>query len=72
MHVCQENFDFLKAPIFGKILKWPWSHQKLTYFKIYQKGSKDMSSDVLSPNLTKKFQWEMSQIANKKISHVML
>ena len=27
-----------------------------------------MSSGVLSPNLTKKFQWEVSQIAEKKLS----
>ena len=31
-----------------------------------------MSSGVLSPNLTKKFQWEVSQIAEKKFLHAML
>ena len=32
--VHQENFDFLKEPIFlGKLLKQLWSHQKFTYFK---------------------------------------
>ena len=30
----RENFDFLKASNFGKVLKQSWSHhQKLTYFK---------------------------------------
>ena len=35
----QVKIDFLKAPNFGKLLKQPWSHQKLTYVKIDQKGS---------------------------------
>ena len=31
-----------------------------------------MSQAVLSPNLTKKFQWEVSQIANNRFPLVML
>ena len=31
-----------------------------------------MCQAVLSPNLTKKFQWEVSQIANKRFPCVML
>ena len=31
-----------------------------------------MSQAVLSPNLTKKFQWEVSQIANNRFPCVML
>ena len=34
----REKIDFLKAPNFGKLLEWPWSHQKLTYVKIDQEG----------------------------------
>ena len=44
---------FLKAPVFEKLLKWPWSCQKLTNFKIDQKGSYNMSLGVLGSNLTK-------------------
>ena len=39
----QEKIDFLKAPNFGKLLEWPWTHQKLTYVKNDQKGSLEMS-----------------------------
>ena len=35
----QEKIDSLKSPNFGKLLKWPWSRQKMTYVKIDQKGS---------------------------------
>ena len=45
--------DFLKAPNFGKILKWLCSCQKLAYFKSDYKMSQEMSEAVLSPNLTK-------------------
>ena len=31
-----------------------------------------MSEAVLSPNLTKKFQWEVSQIAEKKLPIAIL
>ena len=31
-----------------------------------------MCQAVLSPNLTKKFQWEVSQIADNRFPHVML
>ena len=31
-----------------------------------------MCQAVLSPNLTKKFQWEVSQIAHNRFPHVML
>ena len=34
VHCYQDIFDFLKAPIFWKILKWPWSHQKWTCVKM--------------------------------------
>ena len=35
----RKKIDFLKASFFGKLLKWPWSHQKLTYIKNDQGGS---------------------------------
>ena len=31
-----------------------------------------MCQAVLSPNLTKKFQWEVSQIANNRFPHLIL
>ena len=34
-----EKIDFLKASFFDKLLERPWSHQKLTYFKIGHKMS---------------------------------
>ena len=34
-----EKIDFLKASFFDKLLERPWSHQKLTYFKIGHKIS---------------------------------
>ena len=39
-HCFQDIFDFLKVPLFGIILKLTWSCQKLTCFKIDQKGPK--------------------------------
>ena len=30
---------FLKTYFFGKLLEWPWSHQKLTFVKIDQEES---------------------------------
>ena len=35
----REKIDFLKASFFDKLLEWPWSRQKLTYFKIGHKMS---------------------------------
>ena len=39
----REKIDFLEAPNFGKLLKQPWSCQKLTYVKIDQKWSQEIS-----------------------------
>ena len=35
----RKNLIFWRHPILTKVLKQPWSHQKLTYVKIDQKGS---------------------------------
>ena len=68
----RENFDFLRPPIFWKVLKWPWNRQKLTYFKNDQNRSWDMSQGPLCPNLSQKVQKEVSQMANRNLSHVIL
>ena len=62
----EKKINFLKASFFDKLLEWPWSRQKLTYFKIGHKMSQEMSQAVLSPDLTKEVQWEVSQIADKR------
>ena len=63
---------FWRHPILAKVLKWPWNHQKLTYVKSDHKMSSEMSQAVLSLNLTKKFQWEVSQIADNRFPYAML
>ena len=63
----QDIFDFLKTPIFWKMLKWPWSRQKWTNVQNGHNRFWHMSKAVLCPNLTKKFQKEVSQMADHKL-----
>ena len=66
------KIDFLKAFCFCKNTQMALELPKVD---IFQKWSKDITGDsqaVLSPNLTKKLQWEVSQTANKKFPLVML
>ena len=67
VHRYRDIFDFLKSPNFWKVLKWPWSCQKLTNVKNGHNKSWHMPQGVLCPNLTKKFQKEVSQIVDYKL-----
>ena len=68
----KKTLIFWRPRILAKVLKWPWSHQKLTYIKSDHKMSYEMCQAVLSPNLTKKFQWEVSQITHNRFPCMML
>ena len=68
----EKTLIFWGPHILAKVLKWPWSRQKLTYVKSDHKMSYEMCQAVLSPNLTKIFQWEVSQIANNRFPCPML
>ena len=54
------------------ILKMPWNRQKVTCVKNDQNRSQNMSQGPLCPNSTKKFQAEVSQMANCNLSCSMV
>ena len=63
---------FSETTHFLKSTQTAWNHQNVTYFKNDQNRSYDMSQGPLCPNLSKKVQKEVYQMANHNLPHAML